>query len=362
MGVADSPDLANLYGWHFEKKAGVLEQPQIPFYGRYIDDCLAIVYASNEQEAVAVMDGMVRFDNCVIEWSASDLFQPFLDMMLYRDDKGTLQHMPYRKAQNLQERIPWISHHPFDVKRGTFIGEMSRLATLSSTRQHYYNSMKSLVALYVARGYPEPIVLKWLRDNLHERWDKRLSFREATPGGVLVLKTEYNTAWNYFSAKELGDTILNYWREWLSRADRRDFNHEFPAPDGDNKDLPVPEKPGSNLVFFREGEDPLWVPDLRQLDIFGRRMITSRKRTRNLFDLTGLWKNIVLEQLDEKITTELEEDSEQPVVDVSLDTGDNSRPSTPASSRMELHFEDPVVHNQRRSSPPVPDAWTYGRW
>jgi hypothetical protein len=52
MGVSDSPDLANLYGVHFENNAKVLEDAAIPFYGRYIDDCLAIVYASSETEAV----------------------------------------------------------------------------------------------------------------------------------------------------------------------------------------------------------------------------------------------------------------------------------------------------------------------
>src|ERR1700733_3506641 len=44
MGVSDSPDLANLYGFHFENRAEILQDAAVPFYGRYIDDCLAIVY------------------------------------------------------------------------------------------------------------------------------------------------------------------------------------------------------------------------------------------------------------------------------------------------------------------------------
>jgi hypothetical protein len=123
MGVADSPDLANLYGWHFERKCNVLKSPVIPFYGRYIDDCLAIVYADSEIEALNIVAD-IQFDNCVIEWNASDFSQPFLDMLIYKDQYGRLQHMPYRKSRNHLERIPWISHHPLDVKRGTFIGEI----------------------------------------------------------------------------------------------------------------------------------------------------------------------------------------------------------------------------------------------
>jgi len=60
MGVADSPDLANLYGYYFEKLAKVLEHPDIAFYGRYIDDCLAIVYAETEQAAVDLLTGLVK--------------------------------------------------------------------------------------------------------------------------------------------------------------------------------------------------------------------------------------------------------------------------------------------------------------
>jgi hypothetical protein len=122
MGVADSPDLANLYGYYFENKAKILEHPNIFYYGRYIDDCLAIVYAESVESALELLTSTIKFDNCVIEWSASDSFQHFLDMTLYKDQYNKLQHMPYRKAGNHQERIPWISAHPYDVKRGTFSG------------------------------------------------------------------------------------------------------------------------------------------------------------------------------------------------------------------------------------------------
>lgn len=66
MGVSDSPDLANLFGYYFERNAGVLDHPDIAFYGRYIDDCLAIVYAESEAGAVDLLQNLIKFDNCVI--------------------------------------------------------------------------------------------------------------------------------------------------------------------------------------------------------------------------------------------------------------------------------------------------------
>ena len=143
-----------MYGYYFERRSRVLEHPNIFYYGRYIDDCLAIVYAENNLEAIELLSSLIQFDNCVIEWAKPGSSQPFLDMLLYQDGNNELQHMPYRKAGNHQERIPWISAHPYDVKRGTFLGEMSRMAVLSSKEEHYNEALRGLVSLYIHRGYP----------------------------------------------------------------------------------------------------------------------------------------------------------------------------------------------------------------
>jgi hypothetical protein len=43
------------------------------------------------------------------------------------------------------------------------------------------------------------------------------------------------------------------------------------------------------------------VPDTCKLDFLHRRMIDSCKHTRNLFNLTNLWKNIVLSNMEQHI-------------------------------------------------------------
>ena len=295
MGVADSPDLANLFGWFFERQVKILDHPLIPFYGRFIDDIFGIVYASSEVEAVQIIS-VVKFSGCVIEWGASDKFLPFLDMTIYRDANNCVQHMPYRKARSHQERIPWISHHPLDVKRGTYIGEMSRLATLCSLHSHYIDAIRSLCALYIARGYPSNLVINWTRSNIKERWQKRLGNNQREHDDILVLKSEFNTAWNYFSAKELGDTVLGYWRGWLAAAESNTFNIRYPAFSGDTGDLEDVEPARCVVVSTPTG--PLPIPDVRTIGFANRRMIVSRKRTRNLFDLTSLWKKTVITRMD----------------------------------------------------------------
>ena len=106
-------------------------------------------------------------------------------MMLFKDEHGHLQHMPYRKKLSHTERIPWISAHPVDVKRGVFFGEISRMATLCSTFPAYSKATKEVVALFVSRGYPRQICDKWLKQCMAKRWERRLSEAEApSDGGV----------------------------------------------------------------------------------------------------------------------------------------------------------------------------------
>jgi hypothetical protein len=361
MGVADSPDLANLYGYYFEKRSNVLQHPDIFYYGRYIDDCLAIVYAESEQQAVDLLSGLVQFDNCTITWDCSEYHQPFLDMMLYKDEDNTLQHMPYRKNSNHQERIPWISAHPYDVKRGTFYGEMSRLATLSSKLEHYLAAMRGLVTLYIRRGYPVDEVHKWLHSNLSSRWNNRLAVKAASESSdILVLKTQYNLAWNYFNAHQLGDTIFDYWREWLERADAGNYNQTFPSPDkGDLRTTP-----------WETGEDVRGLWDLRKTNIFNTKVILSRKRTRNFLDLTNLWKKSVIENLEEQTLDDIVGKAaryaalKRPLIpDINTAVvGPRLKRSRVAPSNDE---EDTVEHVAHRSSSPTPTAWTnapMGSW
>ena len=149
-------------------------------------------------------------------------------MLLFVDENNKLQHKPFHKARSHQERIPWISHHPEDVKRGTFIGEMSRLATLCSLQSDYKEALEGLAALYVTRGYQMDKVSYWINKYKQERWSKRLSEETKETHEVLILKTQFNTTWNYFSALQLSDHIFGYWRGWIDQAKTGSFNIEFP--------------------------------------------------------------------------------------------------------------------------------------
>ena len=164
MGVACSPDIANLYGDWFEKQ-WIHQARCVAYYCRYIDDIFAVVYLDKWDEAYTgprnardYMDATIAFEGCTIDWGAPARGLAFLDLWVYIDSDNTIQWKPYRKPGNHLERIPWDSAHPIDVKRGTFIGELSRLATLSSKLEHYLEASRFLAELYVARGYPLAVI------------------------------------------------------------------------------------------------------------------------------------------------------------------------------------------------------------
>jgi len=157
-----------------------------------------------------------------------------------------------------------------DVKRGMFFGEMSRMATLSSTLPAYCEAVKFVIAMYVRRGYLDDLVHSWTKVCIKKCWLTRLS--DPVKGEQpLVLKSYYNRAWNYFNVKELDNTIKNYWREFLYRR-------------LDRQELPSPEFPG----------DVDGIDDIRPLGLADRRLLVSRKRTTNLFDHVSAWNKVVL--------------------------------------------------------------------
>lgn len=227
MGVACSPDIANLYGDWFERK-WIHQANSVAFYKRYIDDIFAIVYTDiwdpeylGEKDPKPYMNEVIAFEGCTIEWEPATRSLAFLDLWVYIDSDNSIQWKPYRKPGNHLERIPWNSTHPVDIKRGTYIGELSRLATLSSKLEHYLEAVRSLSDLYVRRGYPLAVIKKWSKSYVHRRWQvKDLPHEAEQSESVIVMKTIFNNLWENFSIHELEKAMIQkvgeyttYWRE-----------------------------------------------------------------------------------------------------------------------------------------------------
>jgi len=192
---------------------------------------------------------------------------------------------------------------------------MSRLAILSSKHSHYLESIRSLCTLYITRGYPLNLIKLWTKANIQVRWLQCLinHKKRETPGTLLVLKSSFNMAWDYFNAHELGETILGYWRSWLATAESDSFNVRYPKFSGSVGELV--DTPSVRCVEVKTIEGNLPMPDIRTIGLHQARFLVSRKRTRDLLDLTNLWKRMVFEKLE----TDVLQPAVEPDVDIEMD-------------------------------------------
>ena len=373
MGVAASPDGANIFAAVHEEEfleRDSLSSRRIAFYGRYIDDGFMIVYAETAEDALAYSKSLVRFPGLELTWEVSERSLNFLDLMVYVNPLSmALDWKPFRKARNNLERIPFASHHPMDIKRGTFMGEMSRMAILCSSSANYIDALNDLASIYVARGYPYPLVRKWIKDNSAKRWQNRFADRRVShvsdvrSSKLLVLKTTFDPVWEAFNVHELSDIIVKQWSLeiaakrrrwdsfWNSGVNRRldgqtstrslqDIGHQRSEALVVNPDDKREESAASMTTSWVERQDEkaddCWIPELRKIrgsasSEIGRvldvsklgftdaRWLVSRKKVRGLSDILNKLKR---ETLDENSRLKLLNEARRLPLDTETADGD----------------------------------------
>lgn len=312
MGIHTSPDIANLYAAHAENTI-VPNVRGLKFYGRFIDDVFALVSAPSLEEARRRVSA-IRFPGLELDWDVSPDRAVFLDVRVFWS--YTDQHIgwrPYVKPFNHMERMPWISPHPAHIKRASFIGELSRMALLSSDKSIFRESAHALAAVYADRGYPKDLIKQWLKQHADERWIARLAPRvQSRAENPLVIKSEFNPAWHSFPIKDV-ENILH--REWS--AYRPTLEDELPEdPDVDGLAIEHSRNPwvgpasavGPIALGKRKREEAsaftrrlkrLRADDSALVQYTERPVMLSRKRTLNLMDLTHIWRNNTLRDPDQ---------------------------------------------------------------
>jgi hypothetical protein len=92
MGMAHSPDLANIYGLHFENQI-VPNIPGVLYYGCYIDDVIFIIQAASKEDAETKVNAL-KIGTCRIAWEPASSYGVFLDVRLWIEN-GVIHHRPH---------------------------------------------------------------------------------------------------------------------------------------------------------------------------------------------------------------------------------------------------------------------------
>ena len=156
--------------------------------------------------------------------------------------------------------------------------------------------------------------------------------------------------------------MTEYWSEWHDHADKGmvpcgPHHRYFPSHETDEEFLTEVRPELKCEIPVGNGES-VWIPDLRKTGILGRRYIVSRKRGRNIFDLTNTWKKVVFRQMDENIAEEGGVVPTIPPVDLGSHLLDASK-SLAESIELSDDESDIVLH--RRSASPDQEHPMLGR-
>ena len=302
MGAAGSPDVANIYGMVYENQwiSQYQNSDDILFYGRYLDDIFTLVVAETPDEAAAKVN-FIKLGDVRLLWEEPALTANFLDLHL-EVKNGKIIHEPFVKSASHRERIPWDSGHPIDVKKGTFASEISRLATLCSEYDTYTHQCSEAVNLYIGRGYPPKLITSWLKDQKQKRWEDRLTKNKSQYDGSILftLKTHFNEAWKFVNVHELERTIKSVWSQ-----------NEGPTVLGKRKGqsstgirkrvkLTGDVSQTANSSTLKLGHE-LDADDLTATWIDKGKFLVSRKRNKQLWDVTRTWNKSIYAKLLEEI-------------------------------------------------------------
>jgi hypothetical protein len=135
--------------------------------------------------------------------------------------------------------------------------------------------------------------MHWIKNNATERWNKRHNETVAPSDELLVLKSSYNTGWNYLNTKELTETILGFWTEWITRAKASNYSKEASFVMYSRQLYRLVDCHGDFLSSLRQPSMSTLMPDITKIGFHNHQMIVSKQCTANLFNLACTWKHIV---------------------------------------------------------------------
>ena len=158
MGTPPAPMYATLYFAIYEINTTVLF-PQLKYYGRYIDDVLAIWEpqpdTDNQQIWIQFQDQINSYGK--LKWEASHLSKSvnFLDLTISIALDLTIETKVIEKALNLYLYLPPHSAHPPGVLKGLIAGMIHRIFRLNSNKSNIKSALNDLYKQLRTCGYTE---------------------------------------------------------------------------------------------------------------------------------------------------------------------------------------------------------------
>ena len=143
MGSPVSPTVANLFMEDYEGKALEAYQDPPKYWGRYVDDTLAVIKTSNIEPFTQHLNAQ----HASIQWTSeleADGKLPMLDTLTTRMTDGSLKFSVYRKPTHTDQYLQFQSHQPMEQKMGVIRTLTYRADTIISNPQDKERTIKCL--------------------------------------------------------------------------------------------------------------------------------------------------------------------------------------------------------------------------
>ncbi|XP_072028555.1 uncharacterized protein [Amphiura filiformis] len=173
MGSPVSPLTANIFMEDFEIKA-LSSYPNPPrFWGRYVDDTMVIIKKSAIESFTDHLNTCHPSIKFTMERKSNGQL-PMLDVMVKREENGSLSFQIYRKPTHTNQYLNFASHHPLQHKLGvvrTLVDRASSIVTKEEDLDHELNSIHKSLAVC---GYD-----KWTLDTATNKTNAKRHVRNS---------------------------------------------------------------------------------------------------------------------------------------------------------------------------------------
>ena len=159
MGKICAPAYANTFMAQFEKQYMYPYTKNKPIlYLRYIVDIFMIWTGTKQELLIFSENSNTKHERIKFEHNISRSKISFLDALIYKDKKITLQTTLYQKPTDQQFYLQANSDHPKSLKRSIPYSQVLRIKTICSTLTEYKKHCAIPKPNFIERGYEENIL------------------------------------------------------------------------------------------------------------------------------------------------------------------------------------------------------------
>lgn len=171
MGKRFAPALANLYLLEFDEQAANGFPIKPLFFLRYLDDIFFIWPGDVEslKQYELYLNSLIPDIKITLEYSTKEI--SFLDTLIYKHN-NTLQTRTYFKPTDTHQLLHTESFHPRHTFNGLLKSQLIRFKRLSSTKNDYDGTCRTLFSFLINRGYTHSCMRKLQHDIWHNYIDR----------------------------------------------------------------------------------------------------------------------------------------------------------------------------------------------